>query len=123
MAEAFGALNTNMCKVLTVHSQKVTVEQALFCCLIIAVLAVMKFGLPVFHNELVGAQGAGLMVAPCVLSVFWRALTVVAQQLVTLQVVVETDLLVGGEVAVCALVLLLKQVVWVVLHVALEEPS
>lgn len=47
------------------------------------------------------------MVAPCVLSVFWRALVVVAQQLVTLQVVVETDLLVGSEVAVCTLVLLL----------------
>lgn len=63
------------------------------------------------------------MVAPCVLSVFWRALTVVAQQLVTLHVIVETDLLVGGKVTVCTLVLLLKQVVRVVLHVAFEEAS
>lgn len=108
VAEAFGALDTHMCKVLTVHSQQVTVEQTLFSCLIIAVLAVMQFGLPVLDDELVRTQGAGLMVAPCVLSVFWRALTVVAQQLVTLQVVVETDLLVGGEIAVCTLVLLLQ---------------
>lgn len=122
MAEAFGALDTHMCKVLTVHSQQVTVEQALFSCLIIAVLAVMQFGLPVLDNELVRAQGTGLVVAPCVLRVFWRALVVV-QQLVTLQVVVETDLLVGGKVAVCALVLLLKQVVRVVFHVAFEEAS
>lgn len=123
MAEAFGALDTHMCKVLTVHSQQVTVEQALFSCLIIAVLAVMQFGLPVLDDELVRAQGAGLMVAPRVLAVFWRALIVVTQQLVTLQVVVETHLLVGGKVAVCTLVLLLKQVVWVVLHVAFEEAS
>lgn len=33
----------------------------------------------------------------------------------------ETDLLVGSEVAVCTLVLLLEQVVRVVLHVALEK--
>lgn len=61
------------------------------------------------------------MVTASVLSVFWRALTVVAQQLMALQMVVKTDLLVGGEVAVSTLVLLLKQVVWVVLHVAFEE--
>lgn len=85
-----------------------TVEQALFGCLIVAVLAVMQFGLPVFDDKLVRAQGAGLVVAPCVLGVLWRALTVVAQQLVTLQVVVETNLLVGGKIAVCTLVLLLK---------------
>lgn len=53
MAKAFGALDTHMCKVLTVHSQQVTVEQALFSCLIITVLAVMQFGLPVFDNKLV----------------------------------------------------------------------
>lgn len=123
MAEAFSALNTHMCKVLTVHSQQVTVEQALFSRLIVAILAVMQFGLPVFYDELVRAQRAGLMVAPCVLRVFWRALTVVAQQLVALQVVVETDLFVGGKVTVCALVLLLKEVVRMVLHVAFEEPS
>lgn len=37
--------------------------------------------------------------------------------------VVETDLLVGGKVAVCTLILLLKQVVRVVLHVAFKEAS
>lgn len=63
------------------------------------------------------------MVAPRVLSVFWRSLTVVAQQLVTLQVVMESDLFVGGKVTVGTLVLLLKQVIWVVLHVAFEEAS
>lgn len=107
MAEAFGALDTHVCKVLTVHGQQVTVEKALLCRLIIAVLAVMQFGLAVLDDELVRAQGAGFVVAPCVLSVFWRPLTVVTQQLVTLQMVVETDLLVGSEVAVCTLVLLL----------------
>lgn len=123
MAEAFGALDAHVCKVLTVHGQQVTVEQALFSRLIIAVLAVMQFGLPVLDDELVGAQGAGLVVAPCILGVFWRTLTVVAQQLVTLQVVVETDFLVGGKVAVCALVLLLQEVVRVVLHVTFKEAS
>lgn len=63
------------------------------------------------------------MVAPCVLSIFWRSLTVVTQELVTLQVVVETDLLVGGKVAVCTLILLLEQMVRVVLHMAFEEAS
>lgn len=78
MAEAFGTLNTHMCKVLTVHSQQVTVEQALFSRLVIAVFAVMQFGLPVFDDELVRTQGARLMIASCILSVFWRALAVVA---------------------------------------------
>lgn len=63
------------------------------------------------------------MVAPRVLGVFWRSLTVVAQQLVTLQMVMERDLFVGGKVTVGTLVLLLKQVIWVVLHVAFEEAS
>jgi len=122
VAEALGALDAHVCKVLTVHSQQVTVEQTLFSGLIIAVLAVMQFVLPVLDDELVGAQRAGLVVAPCVLAVFWRAL-VVTQQLVTLEVVVETDFLVGGEVAVCTLVFLLQRVVRVVLHVAFEEAS
>lgn len=67
----------------------------------------MQFRFPVLDDQLVRAQGAGLVVASCVLGVFWRPLTVVAQQLVTFQMVVETNLLVGGEVAVCTLVLLL----------------
>lgn len=107
MAEAFGTLDTHVRKVLTVHSQQVAVEQALLRRLIIAVFAVMQFGLPVLDDELVGAQGTRLVVTPRVLCVFWRALTAVAQQLVTLQVVVETDLLVGGKIAVCTLVLFL----------------
>lgn len=53
MAKTFGTLDTHMCKVLTVHSQEVTVEQALFGCLVITVLAVMQFGLPVFDDKLV----------------------------------------------------------------------
>lgn len=40
------------------------------------------------------------------LCVFKRAHTVVAQQLVALQVIVETEFLVGGEVTGCTLVLL-----------------
>lgn len=123
VAEAFGALHAHVCKGLAVHSQQVTVEQALFRRLVIAVLAGMQLGLPVLDDELIGAQGAGLVVAPGVLAVFWRALVVVTQQLVAFQVVVETDLLVGGEVAVGTLVLLFKQVVRVVLHVAFEEAS
>lgn len=107
MTETFGAFHTNVSKVLTVHSQQVTVEQALLGSFIITVLAVMQFGLPVLDNELVRAQRAGLVVAACVLCVFSRPLTVVTQQLVALQVAVETNLLVGGKVAVCTLVFLL----------------
>lgn len=107
MAEAFGTLDANVCKVFTVHSKQVTIEQALFSRLIITVLAVMKFGLPVLDDELVRAQRTRFMVSSRVLGVFRRPLTIVAEQLVTFQVVVETDLLVGGEVAVGALVLLL----------------
>lgn len=47
------------------------------------------------------------MVTACILCVLWRAFTVVTQKLVTLQMVVETDLFVGGKVAVCTLILLL----------------
>lgn len=103
------------------HGEQVAVEEALLSRLIVAVLAVMQFGLPVFDDELVGAQRAGLVVTPRVLGVLRRTLAVVAQQLVAFQVVVKTDLFVCGEVAVCTLVLLLEQVVRVVLHVALEE--
>lgn len=121
--KAFGALHTHVRKVFTVHGEQVAVEEALLSRLIVAVLAVMQFGLPVFDDELVGAQGAGLVVTPRVLGVLRRTLAVVAQQLVAFQVVVKTDLFVCGEVAVRTLVLLLEQVVRVVLHVALEEAS
>lgn len=53
MPKAFGTLDTYVCKVFTVHSEQVAVEQALFGCLIVTVLAVMQFGLPVFDDELV----------------------------------------------------------------------
>lgn len=121
VAKALGTLDAHVRKVLAVHGQQMAIEQALLCCLIVAVLAVVQLGLPVFDDELVGAQRAGLVVAPRVLGVLRRALAVVAQQLVTLDVAVEADLLVGGEVAVGALVLLLEQVVRVVLHVAFEK--
>lgn len=121
VTEAFSALDTHMCKVLTVDCQQVAVEQPLFGRLIFAVLAVMKFGLSVLDDELIRAQGAGLMVASCVLRIFWRSLSVMAQKLVTLQVIVETDLLVGGKVTVGTLVLLLEQMVWVVFHMAFEK--
>lgn len=123
VAEALGALHAHVRKVLAVHGQQVAVEQALLGRLVVAVLAVVQFGLSVLDDELVGAQRAGLVVAPRVLRVLRRALAVVAQQLVTLHVAVEADLLVGGEVTVGALVLLLQQVVRVVLHVALEEAA
>ena len=72
------------------------------------------------------------MVAPCVLCILRAAVATLAstaatssmdQQLVALQMVVEVDLLVGGEIAVSTLVFLLEQMIWVVFHVALEEAS
>lgn len=53
MPEAFGTLNTNMCKVFTVNSEQVTIEQALFSSFILAVFAVVQFGLTVLNNKLV----------------------------------------------------------------------
>lgn len=123
VAKALGALDAHVRKVLAVHGQQVAIEQALLSRLVVAVLAVVQLGLAVLDDELVGAQRAGLVVAPRVLGVLRRALAVVAQQLVALDVAVEADLLVGGEVAVGALVLLLEQVVRVVLHVAFEEAA
>lgn len=108
MTKAFGTLHTHVCKVLAVHCQQMAIEQTLFSGLIITVLAVMQFGFRVLNDELVGAQRAGLVIAPRVLGIFWRSLTVVAQELVTLQMIVETDLFVGGKVAVGTLVLLLE---------------
>lgn len=35
----------------------------------------------------------------------------------------KADLLISSEITVCALVLLLKHVVWVVLHVPLQESA
>lgn len=110
-----------MRKVLAVHRQQVAVEQTLFGGLIIAVLAVMQFWLPILDDELIGTQRTGLVVAPRVLCIFRRSLAVMAQELVTVQVVVKTNLLVGGKVTVCTLVLFLEQMVWVVFHMAFEE--
>lgn len=97
------------------------VEQPLFGRFIVAVFAMMKFGLSVLDDELIGAQGAGLMITSRVLCVFWGSLSVVAQKFVTLQVIVKTDLLVGCKVTVCTLVLLLKQMVWMVFHMTFEK--
>lgn len=46
-----------------------------------------------------------------------------AQELVTLQMIVEADFLVGGKVTVCTLVLLLEQMVWVVVHMTFEKTT
>lgn len=59
---------------------------------------------------------------PRVLCVFWDFL-VLDNELVALKVVVKADLLTGSEITVRTLVLLLKHVVWVVLHVPFQEPA
>lgn len=118
--EAFSALDADMRKVFAVHRQQVAVEEALLSRLVLAVLALVQLGLLVAQDELVGAERAGLVIAPRVLGVF-RDLLALDDQLVALQVVVETHLLVGGEVAVGALVLLFEHVVRVILHVAFQE--
>lgn len=120
MPEAFSALDADMRKVFAVHRQQVAVEEALLGRLVLAVLAIVQLGLLVAQDELVGVERAGLVIAPCVLGVL-RDLLALDDQLVALQVVVETHLLVGGEVAVGALVLLLEHVVRVILHVAFQE--
>ncbi len=120
MPEAFSALDADMRKVFAVHRQQVAIEEALLGCLVLAVLALVQLGLLVAQDELVGAERAGLVIAPRVLGVL-RDLLALDDQLVALQVVVETHLLVGGEVAVGALVLLLEHVVRVILHVAFQE--
>lgn len=104
MAETLPALHTDVRKVLAVHGQEVPVQQALLCCFVVAEFARMHLSgclLPVDH--LVGVQ------CTCV----WKLLLTLvaldsflhfARELVTLHVIMQTDLLVGREVTVCALV-------------------
>lgn len=120
VAEALGTLHADMCKVFAVHSQQMAVQESLFGGLVLAVLALVQLGLLVTQYEFVGAERAGLVIAPRVLRVLGDLL-VLNDELVAFQMVVETHLLVGGEVTVGALVLLLEHVVRVILHVAFEE--
>lgn len=122
MAEALGALHAHVRKVLAVHGQQMTVQETLFSRLVLTILTLVQLGLLVTQDEFVGAQRAGLVIAPCVLRVLGD-LFVLNDELVALQMVVKTHLFVGGEVAVGALVLLLEHVVWVVLHVAFQEST
>lgn len=122
MAEALGTLHANVCKVLAVHGQQMTVQETLFGRLVFTILTVVQLGLLVTQDEFVGAQRAGFVIAAGVLRVLGDLL-VLDDELVALQMVVKTHLFVGGEVAVGALVLLLEHVVWVVLHVAFQETS
>lgn len=59
---------------------------------------------------------------PCVFCILWDFL-VLDDELVALEVVVKAHFLISSEITVCTLVLLLKHVVWVVLHVPLQEPT
>lgn len=122
VAEALGALHANVRKVLAVHSQQMAVQETLFGRLVLAILTLVQLGLLVSQDEFVGAERACLVIAARVLRVLWD-LFVLDDELVAFQMVVETHLLVGGEVTVGALVLLLKNVVRVVLHVPFEEAS
>lgn len=122
MAKALGTFCANVCKVFAVHSQQMAVEQALLSRLVFAVFTLVQLGFFVTQDQLVGAEWARLSVVPCVLGVLWDFL-VLDDELVALEVVVKADLLVSSEITVCTLVFLLKHVVWVVLHVPLEEPA
>lgn len=99
-----------------------TVEQALLSCLIFAVFALVQFRFLVTQDQLVGAEWARLSVVPRVLCVLGDFL-VLDDELVALEVVVKADLLISSKITVCTLVFLLKHVVWVVLHVPLQEPA
>lgn len=59
---------------------------------------------------------------PCVFCILWDFL-VLDDELVALEVVVKAHFLISSEITICTLVLLLKHVVWVVLHVPLQEPA
>lgn len=122
VAKALGTLCANVCKVFAVHSQQVPIEQALFSRLVFAVFTLVNLGFLVTQDQLVGAERARLPVVPRVLCVLWDFL-ILDDELVALYVVVKADLLISSEITVCALVLLLKHVVWVVLHVPLQKPT
>lgn len=122
VAEALGTLYADMCKVFAVHSQQMAVQESLFGSFVLAILALVQLGLLVTQYEFVGAERAGLMIAPRVLRVLWNPL-VLNDELVAFQMVVETHLLVGGEVTVGALVLLLEHVVRVILHVPFQKTA
>lgn len=121
VSEALSAFDAHVWEVLAVDGQQMAVEEPLLGCLVVAVFALVQSGLRVPKDEFVGAERAGLAVAPRVLCELVRLFRF-AGQLVALQVVVETDFLVGGEIAVRTLVLLLYKVVGVILHVPFEEP-
>lgn len=122
VAEALGTLYADMCKVFAVHSQQMAVQESLFGSFVLTILALVQLGFLVTQYEFVGAERAGLMIAPSVLGVLWNPL-VLNDELVAFQMVVETHLLVGGEVTVGALVLLLEHVVRVILHVPFQKTS
>lgn len=120
VAEAFSTLYADMCKVFTVHGQKMAVQKTLFGSLVLTILAFVQLGLFVSQNELVGAEWTGLMISASVLCVLGD-LFILDDELVAFQMVVETHLLVGGEFTIGALVLLLEHVVWMILHVPFQE--
>ena len=132
VAEALAALHADVREALAVHGQQVAVEQALLRRLIVTKLALvhlvggrrrgrLALGLAVVVLQSVGEQRRLLVeLLAAHLALEGR----LAAQRVHLHVVVETHLLVGGEVAVGALVLLAREhLLVVVFGVALQEAS
>lgn len=127
--EALPALHADVRKVFAVHSQQVSVEKSLLSCFVIAELAAVHFRsgwrdlqlrLSVMMLESVGEERRLLVeLFPAHLALELHAL---AAQCVDLHVIVEAGFLVGGEVAVCTLVLLLvHDILMMVFGVTLQE--
>lgn len=130
MPKALPTFHADVREAFAVNSQQVPIEQTLLSSLIVAELAFMHlggrrrrlvFGLPVVVLESVREQRPLLVE---LLATHFALEWGLAAKCVHLHVIVEAGFFVGGEVTVCALVLLPGQdILVVVLSVAFEEAS
>lgn len=130
MSKTFSTFHTDVREALTVNSQQVPIEQALLSRFIVTEFAFMHLGgrlrrlalgLSVVMLQSVREQRRLLVELLATHFTLKRGL---AAQSMHLHVVVEAGFLVGGEVAVCALVLFPSQNILVmILGVALQEAS
>lgn len=137
MSETFSTLDANMREALTVNGQQVAIEQTLLCSLVIAKLAFVRLVCGGGRNWRCDC-GGGFLLAVMVLEPMREQRRLLVELFPTglalergfvgecmhLHVVVQTGFLVGGEVAVGALVLLAGQhVLVVVARVPLQEAT
>lgn len=132
MSKAFPTFHTDVGEALAVNSQQVPIEQSLLCSFIVAELAFMHLGgwwrrsglvlgLSVVMLQPVGEQ-CRLLVE--LLATHFALKGGLAAKSMDLHVVVEAGFLVGGEVAVCTLVLLpCENILVMILGVAFQEAS